>query len=535
MDIIGGLLCRNKLMLSYVRSISVIAGFATPRSRRCRAAGIPVGLFPRSISISRWERIVPLSLQLLDSEARERHGAKWSVSNPGLAEIQEEAGQVVLHPIAAGTVRVSAALGLETRSSDIRIWPEAGPGPEGVTHWGTHSLGRDLGDLPAVPTGDGPHFYSLEQTAGGNTYLRAFTDEGIQVWVWLAPENAHDLELICGDWKGGALLGEKHDNSFTLYTIGKDGRLLWQRKLAGVRKAIAYNVDNLVHVLSQSPDRTAGQVTGIDGVSGDIRFDLAIPASIEKRINVRKAGERLLCASAPSSSKVSAGTSRMIVSSDGLAYLAFMQQEWELQAEKCIPGSVVSPSRVNQTRSQRVVLWQIHPDGTYRSSLVEESRSNDLLSRALTVAQPTGAIIPDGLGGILLSVGWPHIPGEATAAPPPDGFVYRLDENGNVVYQFPLPAYNGRLHDGMLLGQNSRVFVTRGSVLIAFNLETGRELWRWDSHTPDIEAFAALADGSCVLQTPTALVKVANASDAQEIFKGKAMLDWQGRLYTKHN
>ena len=30
-------------------------------------------------------------------------------------------------------------------------------------------------------------------------------------------------------------------------------------------------------------------------------------------------------------------------------------------------------------------------------------------------------------------------------------------------------------------------------LLIAFDIGTGKELWRWDSKTPEIEVFAALA------------------------------------------
>ena len=474
-------------------------------------------------------------LQLLDDLAQELHGAEWSVSDPSLAEVREENGRLVVHAKATGTVRVGAAMGLEKRSRDIKIWAAAGPIPEGTTTWGTHSIGRDVGDLPAVPTADGPGLYSLEQTASGSTYLRAFTNDGVQVWSWLMPEQNHDVDLVCGDWMGGALISANHKNSYTLYTVGKDGQLRWKRTLAGTRKGIAYNLEHLIHVLSRSTDHTLSEITGLDQETGALKFELTIPASVEKRINIRKAGTKILCASESSSSRVDAGTSQLIVSSDSLAYVAFTQQEWELKTEKCIPGSVIDPSLVTQVRNQRVLLWQIHPDGTYRSTVVEESRSNGPLSQPLKVGQPTGALIPDGLGGVLLSVGWSLIPGQTNEGRPPEEFVYRLDENGKVVFQFPLPAYNGRLHDDMLLGQDDRVFATRGSLLIAFNLRDGRELWRWDSHTPDIQVFAALEDGSCLIQTPSALVKVENASDSQEVFQGKAMAGWQGQLYRKQN
>ena len=47
--------------------------------------------------------------------------------------------------------------------------------------------------------------------------------------------------------------------------------------------------------------------------------------------------------------------------------------------------------------------------------------------------------------------------------------------------------------------------------------------------------FAALANGDCLVQTPTALVEVRNSTTSKELMKGKFMIDWQGRMYRKHN
>jgi outer membrane protein assembly factor BamB len=474
-------------------------------------------------------------LQLLDDLAQELHGAKWSVDDPALAEIQEEDGRVVVHAKAAGTVRVSAALGGEIRFREIKIWSPDRPAPPGTTNWGTHPIGREIGDIPAVPTADGPHLFSLEQTASGSTYLRAIGDDGIQVWTWLMPEITHDVELVCGDWLGGALISANHGNSYTLYTVGKDGKLRWQHTSDGIRKGHAYNLEHLVHVLSQSREGMVTRVTGIDEVTGAQKFDLTLPASHEALINVQKAGGKILCASKASSSPARTIASRLFVSIDGFAYVAFTQQERALGTAKCTPGSAIEPRDVTFQRDERVVLWQIHPDGTYRSTIVEESKSSRPLSEHVSVASPTGAIIPDGLDGVLLSIRWSHDAIVEDAHASPDEVVYRLDQNGAVVYKFPLPKYAGPLHDEMVLGENDRGFATRGGLLIAFNVRDGKEIWRWNSNTPEIEVFAALANGGCLVQTPTGLVEVENGTESKEIFKGKAMVDWQGQMYLKHN
>jgi outer membrane protein assembly factor BamB len=123
----------------------------------------------------------------------------------------------------------------------------------------------------------------------------------------------------------------------------------------------------------------------------------------------------------------------------------------------------------------------------------------------------------------------------ATSIRVPDEFVYRIDRDGDVAYKFSLPKYAGPLHDGMVLGQDDVGFTARGGMLIAFDVRDGKELWNWASGTPEIEVFAALANGGCAVQTPTALVEVDNATQWKEIVKGKAMMDWQSQMFVQQN
>jgi hypothetical protein len=44
----------------------------------------------------------------------------------------------------------------------------------------------------------------------------------------------------------------------------------------------------------------------------------------------------------------------------------------------------------------------------------------------------------------------------------------------------------------MLLGENAFGYTTRGKTVIAFNTETGREIWRWTSTKSNVQACAAL-------------------------------------------
>lgn len=471
-------------------------------------------------------------LQLLDDSAQEIRGAEWSIDRPELGDLTEENGREIIHTKAAGLLKVTATVNFEKRTREIKIWPGDQPLPAGTTHWGSHSLGRDLGDIAAVPTADGVNLFSLEETSSGNTYLRGYAEDGIQEWAWLLPEKNQQVELVCGDWLGGALISSNHAGTFTLYTVGKDGKLQWQHTLSGARKSHAYSTDHLIHILSQSADKTAAKITGLDEMTGRQKFELTVPVSHEKRVNVRKAETKLVCASQATLSDVPGGVSSLFVNTDGFAYFAFTQQDWELKASQCKAGAEIQLTNINQVREQHLELWQIHPDGSVRSTMLEESTSSRPFSEPVSVAAPTGAIIPDGLGGILVAVGSLRT-GANVPTVPPDEFVYRVDEDGKLLYKLLLPSSEGQGHNDMVLGQDNVGFTTRGGILIAFSVLDGKESWRWDSHTPDIQVFAALANGGCMVQTPTALVEVDSSTDAKEIFKGKAAMDWQGQLYRK--
>ncbi len=474
-------------------------------------------------------------LQALDDNAQELQGVNWAVNNPELATIREEGGRGVLHPKKIGTVIVTATMGEQTRSREIRIWSALRPLPLGTTNWSLRPIGREIGDLPAVPTADGPTVYSLEQTAEGKTYLRADTNDGVQVWTWLMPENAHDVELVCGDWLGGALISANRADSFTLYTVGKDGQTSWKHTFPGVRKGHAYNLQHLIHILSQSLDGTNTTLTGIDEVSGSVRFTLPLPASYENEKNVKQSGSQVVCAPGSSRNPLRTIASRLMVNMDSLAYLAFTQNEWTLDGGKCVAGTVLDPHKLTLARDEKLLLWQIHPDGTYQTFVLEANKLTQPLSAPMSVASPTGAIVTDNMNGTLVPVRLSHNVLPENISEPADELIYRVNQDGEVVYKLPLPKYSGPLQDEMVIGSDELAFATRGTQLIAFNVRDGKELWQWDSNTENISVLAALADGSCLVQTPTEVVDVWSPTKARVYMSGRMMLWWQGQVFRKHN
>jgi outer membrane protein assembly factor BamB len=425
-------------------------------------------------------------LQLLDDSGHELRGATWVVDNPALAMLTEDDGQTVLHPKGAGTVRVTAMREGEMRTRDITIWPGATL-PMGTAKWSLKPLGQTLDHMQAAPTENGPDLYLLSQDSS-STYLQGVSADGIQISFWTLPEPARRVEMVCGDDLGGIILAARRQDSYTLYVVGKDGKLRWRHAFAGIRVGHALNYENMLHLLNQSIDRKSATVTVWNEASGTEKFSLTLPESHENEVNLQSAGGKMQCAPGRSvSNLLESKTSGLFVNTDGDAYVAFTVNTWTVATGECSAGSA---KNVTFSQNDKIVLWRIHPDGSYKSTVLEEAKRTRLVeSTPFPVASPTGAIIPDGFGGVLLSVRWVNAEVLHNVPVGADQFVYRITQDGEVAYKFPLPKYAGPLHDAMVLGEEDVGFATRGGVLIAFHVKDGSEAWRWDSGDPEIEVF----------------------------------------------
>jgi outer membrane protein assembly factor BamB len=457
-------------------------------------------------------------LQLLDDSRHELKGATWVVDDPELATLVEEEGHEVLHPKRAGTVRVTAVRDGESRTREITIW--AGPKlPMGTIKWSLKPLGRSLDQIPASPVGGGPDLFALSQDSSA-TYLQGLSGDGIQLSFWTLPESTRRVEMICTDDLGGAIIAAQHQDSYTIYVVGKDGKLRWRHAFAGIRVGYALNYEGLLHLLNQSADHKSSTLTVWDEAAGTERFTLTPPESHENELNVQSVGGRLRCVPGRSiSNLLESKTSGLFVNTDGDAYLAFTLFSWTVAAGKCAAGSEVDPRNVSFSQSDKTVLWRIHPDGSYKETIVEQmQRANLPQSTPMPVASPTGAIIPDGFGGVLLSMRWVHSEVMHNVPVRADQFVYRITQDGEIAYKFPLPQFAGPLHDAMVLGELDTGFATRGGLLIAFDVKDGSEAWRWDSGASEIEVFAATAGGGCAVRTPRGVVQVEKDGTTKDLF-----------------
>jgi hypothetical protein len=454
-------------------------------------------------------------LQILDSQGNELHSDSWSVDNSELAEIKQESGHAVLYSKAAGVVHVVAMVEGAALTEEIKIWPEAPRMAIAGAHWAVPSTGRELAAFQAAPTSDGPDLFTLDRNDKG-VYVRAFTNRGLQMWMWALPETADNVEFLCGDNAGGAVVTVTRPDSYTLYVVGKDGKLSWLHKFDGVRKGYALNASNLFHLLTSSVDGTSVTLSAWDGGTGAEKFSLKIPGSHKNEVNIKRSGDKIFCAPTRSASRVlPIITSGLFVNTDGDAYIAFTQNRWTEGADNCMAGSVIDPHKAYFSREDYLILWRIQPDGTHQDSIVDTFKRRVSFAAPVSVISPTGDIIPDGFGGVLLSVRSAVKQETQKQTDPSDEFVYRVTEQGELAYKFLLPRYAGPLHDEMVLGEQDLGFATRGSTLIAFSVRDGGEVWRWNSGIPEIKINMSTAGGGCLVDTPEGLVLVEEGTKKQ--------------------
>lgn len=162
---------------------------------------------------------------------------------------------------------------------------------------------------------------------------------------------------------------------------------------------------------------------------------------------------------------------------------------------------------------------------------VEEGNAEDTWIKA---SVPTGDIIPGEEGtGNFLAVRQTKQQWRGTGPGSIEEFQYRIGDDRNVIYRFPVPLSPFGAPSTMLLGEDDFGYTTRGKTVIAFNTKTGKEIWRWESKKSVVLAYAALrndevmvheGDGYTILRDGQA---VESRSEAYMLFVMKYHPDWQ--------
>jgi hypothetical protein len=438
--------------------------------------------------------------QILDENGVELSGADWSIDSTEAAELElDSAASPVLHAKAAGTVRIIAALEGHVEEEEIRVWPLQLP--QGSEKWRIHSLGVNLKILPAFPTENSDvDLFSLDQNERG-TYLRGYSTQGMQRFLWVLPEAERKVKIVCGDFLGNAILAVSHDASYVLYVVGSDGVLKWRKEFSGILNAYTVGTENILFLFNQPTDRSTGTIVGVDEVTGKEQFRIELPGSNGDYSGLRNLGSKVLCGgSADGSLPIHA--SRMFINIDGNAYIAFTQYAHSVTTSACQENTVVDEDKMTVSTDDRLVLWRIHPDGTFVSYILERMQFENVAYGApLTLVAPTGEIIPDGLGGVLVSVRRTQVAAFKQKVESAEEFIYRANPEGEVVYHLKLPPYEGALHDGMVLGVGNTGFATRGDIVLKFDVVSGIELFERKLPGTEAEVLYSTAVGGVVVRS----------------------------------
>lgn len=457
--------------------------------------------------------------QVLDDHGQQMQGVTWSVDEPDVAYVDAEEVRLVSEK--AGTVQLTATFGGQSKSIPVRIWE--GQAPTNLPRSALPALGTLTERIKTFKQdSEGPEQFMLDQT-DSVTYVRAFTDDGIQTSVTAIPSTPHLLKFLCGDPSGGVIVIDRLPASYVLYGINGSGKLVWSYSGDATEKSHALAFNNTLFLVEQQ-DHTNTRVVGLDELSGREKFRLPLPKSREEYVGFTVSDHVMTCS--PGVRQVREPgifLSNLFVNIDGRARFAFTQSSIILRAPSCKAGEIIPSGDVRAIADDVLHLWKIDADGHYTEAEIE-ARHFDAITRTMAteVPAPTGELIDDGSNGVLLSVQIrlrSTVP--ALVQKKCKEFIYHFTADDKLDYKVALPeyAYDGQSSDKIGISEfreSELAFVARGSIVIAFNIESGVERWRWDSGV-NVRIGWVTKQGNVAVYLPDRIVEVQDPTHQKEI------------------
>jgi outer membrane protein assembly factor BamB len=442
-------------------------------------------------------------LQILDSDWRELSGASWSVSDETLANIapdERNKNTAVLQAMAAGQVTVTATLKGVTHSITVNIWNEHFP-PDHRAQWDYIAFGKRINEVTSFRTSEEQPRSYLATHAGSIAVVHAVDDSGLQLWRWIIPESDGNAgQLLCADNNGGVLVRLQRAHDYVIYHLSAKGALQWTYFGRDKLQSHAFAADDTLYLIEATPDRLQVRLVAVEGTQGKEKFSHSVPQSMVDQMNISIQRLSFFCspglrARSPATVKFS----RLLVNTDGHAYLAFVMLRGELEALNCSPETMYQAAQVRRRYDSSLFLWQISPQGIVISTLVQHDQVEIALSNDWPPSlEPAGDLIPDNEGGVLLAVRQ-YLRTPFTSPPRFHDYIYRITSEGKLAYKFALPG-ELRMEDGMALNDENRAFITVGSLVICFDSLSGSEVWRYDAQTRNVNIIFAAEDGGVVVQ-----------------------------------
>ncbi len=454
------------------------------------------------------------TFQLLARDGQEISASNWSVSDPDIADLEVHGAHAVLTAKAKGHVVLRSGDGVEGEidavdQEAVEGWPPTQAkwtlqpidGEFTSVLWATGTWG---GSAPGSdpPTDDDPSYFYEDRGASGS-HLRAIGKNGLQVWQYPADDAAPVLHLICGDIYNGVLLRLGDGASTTLVDLDASGQQRWQISAPGFSgKEFAYNMSGALYFVEQDNAASSVRLIGVDAHTGGQIFSFPLPVSFERDRNFTVRAGKLICSpGADTSSPVPIHSSHMMSDFDNVSHLVYSEFTLTADAGRCMPGTTLDASKIQIDALQKLMVARVYENHAVATHSLEENKVRGSAATVLIKSSvPTGDITFDEGRGVATFFAvhtttqrWR----DETSAKTAD-FQYRITADAGVTYRFPVPG-NGE-HNIMILGREGPGVVAFGNTVTAFEPETGRELWTWQSKNSDLVPYEILQDGAVAVR-----------------------------------
>jgi outer membrane protein assembly factor BamB len=484
--------------------------------------------------------------QLLQSDGNESVSSDWTLSDPDIAELRIEGNHVIVTAKATGHVTLSNSSG--ARAAELEVHDGLPPMPPesrwilqpingrfAQALWASTTWG---GTAPnADPVGENTPSYFYEDRGPAGAHIRAIREDGLQVWQWPESYSMEVPRMVCGDSLGGVLLQIGEKESRILVDLDATGHERWRSPVPGFTgKDFTYTLTGGVYFFGEHPNMRGGRIVGLDAHDGVQKFAFELPESQEELHGLEIRNGELVCSPGQENlTPLPSRHSHMLTNAEGVANFAYSEFNLIAEAVNCSAGSVLTPMQVQVKVTQRLVIVDVHEDGSSSTSIVEQNTEAGAAGDTwIQASVPTGDIIPGEEGtGNFLAVRRTKQLWRGTGPGTIEEFQYRINDDRTVKYRFPVPVSPPGFSSTMLLGENNLGYTTRGKTVLAFNTETGKEIWRWESTKSTVLACAALKDNEVMVHEGGgyAILKDGQVVDRREeaymLFVMKFRPDWE--------
>lgn len=432
------------------------------------------------------------TFQLLNTDGTEQKAQDWSISAPEVVGLEVEQGHAIVTGRSVGVATLFNGSGAP--AAEIHVHDGAPPMPADArwilrpidgafVHalWASGTWGGSTVDADLLEKNHPSYFY--QDWGMDSAHVRAISDNGLQVWQWPATRSSEVPRMICGDTYGGVLVYEGDQAKRVLVDLDALGRERWRVAAPGFDgRSFTYTMIGILYIVEEDADGNGGRIVGLDAKTGKQKFLLELPRSQDTLHNLATENGKVFCApGVENTTPLPLRHSKMMSNTQNVADLAYSEYHFVANGGSCKAGSPADLRSVSIKVTQRLVMVDIKADLTSTSTTIEgfaeEGPASDTWVDAVG---PTGDIIVGEKGtGNFLAVRRTHQLWRPTGPGTIAEFQYRITDDRKVSYRVPVPVSPLGFPTSMLLGENFG-YTTRGPVVIAFELDSGHEAWRYE-------------------------------------------------------